>query len=424
MLGVTRVRKVIPLAVAGGVLLASGGVFGTAQAFAKDVEVSQDGVPEKVRTWDGTVGDVLEDQGITLGEHDVVAPSPREKVTDGQQISVRYGREVNLTVDGEHDKFWTTARTLDEVLSERSIRDESRMSTSRNAAIGREGLDVDIETAKKVTLVVAVEEPRELITPAETVADALAEAEVALTPDDRVEPAVETPLAEDMTVTVQKNENRETTRAVDLPFKTVRKNSESLAAGAQRVEREGVAGKAVETWVERIENGETVGNEKRSTKVEKKPVDKIVLVGVRSVSEPPASQGPPADARTSSPSAGSSSAGSPSAARSNGNAPAEANNSNVTPATGTTCVASNYSQGQMTANGERFDPSAMTAAHKTLPFNTRVKVTNPSNGQTVVVRINDRGPFTPGRCIDLSRSAFALIGDTGQGVMPVTYEVL
>lgn len=412
-------RKVIPLAVAGGVLLASGGVFGTAQALAKDVEVSQDGIPENVRTWDGTVGEVLEDQGITLGEHDVVAPSPNEEVADGQHISVRYGRKVNLTIDGEHEGFWTTARTLDEVLSERSIREESRMSTSRNAAIGREGLSVDIETAKKVTLVVAAEEPRELVTPAKTVGDALGEAEVAVTPDDRVEPTVETPLAEDMTVTVQKNENRETTRTVDLPFKTIRKDSTSLAAGTQKVERKGVPGAAVETWVERIENGETVGNEKRATKVEKEPVDQIVLVGARSAPKPPASQAPPAAARTSSPSASS-----PSTPRSSGNAPAETNSSNLTPANGTTCVASNYWQGQTTANGERFDPSAMTAAHKTLPFNTRVKVTNPRNGQTVIVRINDRGPFTPGRCIDLSRSAFALIGDTGQGVMPVTYEVL
>lgn len=78
----------------------------------------------------------------------------------------------------------------------------------------------------------------------------------------------------------------------------------------------------------------------------------------------------------------------------------------------------------MTANGERFDPTAMTAAHKTLPFNSRVKVTNPRNGKSVIVRINDRGPYIAGRCLDLSRSAFAQIGDTSQGVMTVNYEVL
>ncbi|MFI2708761.1 septal ring lytic transglycosylase RlpA family protein [Micromonospora sp. NPDC018662] len=88
------------------------------------------------------------------------------------------------------------------------------------------------------------------------------------------------------------------------------------------------------------------------------------------------------------------------------------------------CGASFYDEGQMTANGETFDPNALTAAHKTLPFNTRVRVTNPANGKSVVVRINDRGPYIDGRCIDLSRAAFAAIASTGLGEVDVRYEVL
>ncbi|GAA1849263.1 septal ring lytic transglycosylase RlpA family protein [Asanoa iriomotensis] len=89
-----------------------------------------------------------------------------------------------------------------------------------------------------------------------------------------------------------------------------------------------------------------------------------------------------------------------------------------------TCGASYYDEGQMTANGEVFDPEALTAAHKTLPFNTRVRVTNPSNGKSVVVRINDRGPFVEGRCIDLSRAAFRAIASLSQGELTVKYDVL
>ncbi|WP_089154756.1 septal ring lytic transglycosylase RlpA family protein [Micromonospora sp. NBS 11-29] len=88
------------------------------------------------------------------------------------------------------------------------------------------------------------------------------------------------------------------------------------------------------------------------------------------------------------------------------------------------CGASFYDEGQMTANGESFDPNALTAAHKTLPFDTRVRVTNPANGKSVVVRINDRGPFIAGRCLDLSRAAFAAIAATGLGEVDVRYEVL
>ena len=76
-------------------------------------------------------------------------------------------------------------------------------------------------------------------------------------------------------------------------------------------------------------------------------------------------------------------------------------------------VASYYGKelaGRPTASGERFNPSAMTAAHRTLRFGTRVRVTNSRNGRSVVVRINDRGPFVKGRSIDLSSGAARAIG--------------
>ncbi len=83
-----------------------------------------------------------------------------------------------------------------------------------------------------------------------------------------------------------------------------------------------------------------------------------------------------------------------------------------------------YFAGRKTASGERFNPSKMTAAHKTLPFGTRVRVTNMRNGRSVVVRINDRGPFIRGRVIDLSRGAAGVIGMIGRGIAPVRVEVL
>jgi len=81
--------------------------------------------------------------------------------------------------------------------------------------------------------------------------------------------------------------------------------------------------------------------------------------------------------------------------------------------------ASYYKSGRRTANGERFNPGGMTAAHRTLPFGTRVQVVNQSNGQSVVVRINDRGPFIRGRVIDLSLAAGRQIGLVAMGHAPV-----
>ena len=81
-------------------------------------------------------------------------------------------------------------------------------------------------------------------------------------------------------------------------------------------------------------------------------------------------------------------------------------------------VASYYGRrfhGRPTASGERFDMNQLTAAHRTLPFGSRVRVTNPRSGASVVVRINDRGPFTGGRTIDLSRAAAEQVGIVSAG---------
>ncbi len=81
-------------------------------------------------------------------------------------------------------------------------------------------------------------------------------------------------------------------------------------------------------------------------------------------------------------------------------------------------------QGKPTASGEPFNMNALTAAHRNLPFGTQVRVTNQNNGRSVVVRINDRGPFVDGRIIDLSRAAAGQIGMIDAGVVPVTLEIL
>jgi rare lipoprotein A len=81
-------------------------------------------------------------------------------------------------------------------------------------------------------------------------------------------------------------------------------------------------------------------------------------------------------------------------------------------------------QSRKTASGERFDQAQLTAAHRTLPFGTRLRVTNTQNGKSVLVRVNDRGPFVKGRIIDLSSSAFKAIAGLNAGVVPVRIQVV
>ena len=92
--------------------------------------------------------------------------------------------------------------------------------------------------------------------------------------------------------------------------------------------------------------------------------------------------------------------------------------------TGATGQASYYYHGHTTASGAPFQPDGLTAAHRSLPFGTRVRVTHLGSGRSVVVTINDRGPFVGGRIIDLSRGAAAVLGMQSQGVANVRMEVI
>ena len=80
--------------------------------------------------------------------------------------------------------------------------------------------------------------------------------------------------------------------------------------------------------------------------------------------------------------------------------------------------------GRRTANGEVFNAYGNSVAHKYLPFGTKLKVTNQRNGKSVVVRVNDRGPFVAGRDLDLSYGAFSTIANPGQGVADICYSVM
>jgi rare lipoprotein A len=87
-------------------------------------------------------------------------------------------------------------------------------------------------------------------------------------------------------------------------------------------------------------------------------------------------------------------------------------------------VASFYTEGTQTASGERFDTRELTAAHRTLPFGTRLRVTNVTTGRSVTVRVNDRGPFVRGRVVDVSHAAAETLGMVGGGIAKVKLDVV
>ncbi len=92
--------------------------------------------------------------------------------------------------------------------------------------------------------------------------------------------------------------------------------------------------------------------------------------------------------------------------------------------TGLICRASWYDSGETTASGEPYEPQELTAASRTLPLGSRILVTELTSGRSVIVHVNDRGPYVDGRCLDLSLAAFSLIAPLGEGIIPVRVEIL
>jgi rare lipoprotein A len=87
-------------------------------------------------------------------------------------------------------------------------------------------------------------------------------------------------------------------------------------------------------------------------------------------------------------------------------------------------IASFYTEGTKTASGEKFNTNELTAAHPTLPFGTKLRVTNTHTGRSVTVRVNDRGPYVPGRVVDVSYAAAESLGMVNRGVAPVKLDVV
>ena len=147
------VRRIIPAVVAGAAVLATAGATFGYVTLDKDVQLSVDGASTDVSTMAGTVGELLQSKGIEVGEHDVVAPAPDTRLVDGTRIAVQYGRQIKITVDGKPQTYWTTATNVDQALAALDIKSAgAELSTSRSAAIGREGLSFNLATLKTITV--------------------------------------------------------------------------------------------------------------------------------------------------------------------------------------------------------------------------------------------------------------------------------
>jgi uncharacterized protein YabE (DUF348 family) len=310
------VRKIIPAVAAGATALALAGGSLAYASFDKDVTLSVDGATTDLSTTSSSVAEVLEQEGITLGEHDVVAPDPATKVTDGTRIAVQYGRQVKVDVDGREQSMWTTATRVDQALAALKVNTSgAAMSTSRSASIGREGLALKVATVKTVT-VDAAGTKKQVRTTGQTVADVLRAVKITPDSDDKLSAKPTARVASGTSLAYTKVDVTKTTKKTDIDYETVRKRTSKLDQGETEVDTTGRQGERTLTYEETRHNGKLVSKKKVSSKVTDEPRSKVVLVGTR-VEEP-------APAKKSSSSSNSSSSSSSSKKSSSDSAPSVA----------------------------------------------------------------------------------------------------
>ena len=278
----TRSKKT--LGVTAGAVVAAVAASGAGYAaMSKSVDLSVDGQASEVRVLGSTVRDVLEAEDITLGERDVVVPSLDSKVTDGTAIAVKFARPLDVSVDGEEQRYWVTATDVSSALDQIGVGfHNADLSVSRGATISRSGMDLRVVTPKDLTVRIGGKKAKERTVTALTVREALDELGVKVGKHDRVKPGLGATL-EDGDRLVFTDVRKVTKRVREsIGFDTVERENGDLYEGETRTVRAGEPGARKVVYKITFVNGD-VSKRKlvRVVRVLSNPVDAIVAVGTK-----------------------------------------------------------------------------------------------------------------------------------------------
>ena len=334
-------------------------------ALEKRVTVLVEGVPIAVRTFAGSVGDALDRAGIDIGPRDSVAPTTGTALADGATIEVRRAKQITLLLDGEPRRVVVTGLTIAEVLREIELRGTmvDRVHPSRATTV-RAGMTITYDRAVALTVHVDGKE-RDVITNAPTVRAVVRELGIELRKNDFVLPRPSLEPRDNMSIRVMRVGVRTQTRSVSVPYRTILRRDGNLEYGERKVVQDGVAGLRRVRERLKFHNGDLVSRVILGTDTVREARARIIAIG----------------------------SGYPGCACNDGS-----------------------DTGDATWYGEA---DGLTAAHRTLPLGTVVRVENVANGKWVNVTIRDRGPYGEGRIIDLSDEAFSRIASLSTGVVRV-----
>jgi resuscitation-promoting factor RpfB len=272
-------------------------VGGTTAFIASDkaLTVTVDGVPKQVHTFATTVAGVLDEEGIEVGQRDIVAPGLDTRVTDGTRIAVRFGRMVSVNLDGKHREVWTTALSVQEALDQLGIRDrDAFVSVSRSQPIGRAGLAFEVRMPRHVLLSVEGHK-RKIETTAATVAEAIRGAGVPLRDRDFVLPGLKSYPDEGDHIRVFRITGKAVTRTESVAAPTKVVYDDTMTEGDRSLVKRGKDGSRRVVYEFAWLDGKWTIKRTLVVLAMKKPVDRVVRVGTKAEPAPAPSSPPPSE---------------------------------------------------------------------------------------------------------------------------------
>nr|WP_030365127.1 resuscitation-promoting factor [Streptomyces roseoverticillatus] len=271
-------RKLLPQALVVAFLAGGTSAF---VADDKTVHLTVDGHERVLHTFADDVDELLADQGMDLGEHDDVSPGHGHDLARGDEITVRYGRPLALTLDGEHHRMWTTARTVDGALRQLGVRAEGAyLSAERSAPISRDGLDLAVRTERTVTFMADGRE-RTIRTNAATVHEAVEQAGISLHGEDTTSVDPDSFPREGQTISVMRITGSEEVREEPIDFTTERHDDPDLFKGTEVVSQRGEKGVERITYALRTVNGVKQKPRRVASETVREPRTQIVRVGTK-----------------------------------------------------------------------------------------------------------------------------------------------
>ncbi|MFP5224876.1 MAG: ubiquitin-like domain-containing protein [Actinomycetota bacterium] len=331
----------------------------------KRLTVVIEGRPIAVRTFAPDVGSALQRAGISVAADDRVLPDLDTSIAEGDRIRVFRAKHLTLTVDGKRRKVLVTSLRVQGALAEAGITDihpKDIIKPDPHTKL-KDGMKIRYRPADRVVVRVDGKRLRH-VTSVPRVKGVLQELKLKIGPLDRVSPPLNSKIDPDGVIKITRVRRTHKTEQQRIPFKTVYKKTRELEYGRRKVASQGRNGIRQVRYRVTLVDGEASSRERVGEKIVRRPQDRVILVG------------------TSFPG----------------------------------CYCDNGVQRGGASWYSQAD--GLTAAHKTLPFGTVVRVENLDNGKYVNVVIRDRGPYIEGRIIDLSDEAFRRLAPLSSGVFP------